>query len=161
MPVGSRRTVTAAAVAVGVALPALYGAAVGALVRHNARRLGEGDLAPQLRTYADDVRFVFPGRSSWAGEFRGKKEVERWLRRFVDAGLKIEFDDVLVSGPPWATRLCLRFHDYCEDEHGETVYANEGTIYGHARWGRLTHYVVFEDTRRGEEFDTYLATVGK
>ncbi|MGP4003746.1 nuclear transport factor 2 family protein [Streptomyces sp. 8N706] len=160
MPVRSR-TAVAVAAAAGVALPALYGAAVGAMVRYNARRLGEGDLEPQLRAYADDVRFVFPGRSSWAGEFRGKREVEKWLRRFVDVGLKIEFDDVLVSGAPWATRLCLRFHNYCEDEKGEIVYTNEGTIYGHARWGRLTHYVVFEDTQRGEEFDTYLASVGK
>jgi ketosteroid isomerase-like protein len=157
---GRSRSAVAAAVIVGAALPALYGAAVGAMTRYNARRLGEGDLGPQLRAYAEDVRFVFPGRSSWAGEFNGKQAVEKWLRRFVAAGLRIEFDDVMVSGPPWATRVCLRFHDYCEDETGETVYTNEGVIYGHARWGKLTHYVVFEDTQRGEEFDPYLAARG-
>jgi ketosteroid isomerase-like protein len=154
------RTAVVAGIVVGAALPALYEAAVGAMVRHNARRLREGDLEPQLRAYTDDVRFVFPGRSSWTGEYRGKREVEKWLRRFVDAGLKIEFDDVLVSGPPWATRICLRFHDFCEDENGETVYTNEGTIYGHMRWGRLTQYMVFENTQRSEEFDAYLAERG-
>ncbi|MGP3925848.1 nuclear transport factor 2 family protein [Streptomyces sp. 8N616] len=159
MPGRSRSAVVAGIVA-GAVLPALYEAAVGAMVRYNARRLADGDLAPQLRTYADDVRFIFPGRSSWAGEFRGKKELEKWLQRFVDTGLKIEFDDVLVSGPPWATRICLRFHDSCEDERGETVYENEGTIYGHVRWGKLTRYVVFEDTQRSEEFDAYLAERG-
>ncbi|MEU6084501.1 nuclear transport factor 2 family protein [Streptomyces sp. NPDC047108] len=157
---GRSRSAVVAGVLIGAVLPALYEAAVGAMVRHNARRLAEGDLEPQLRSYADDVRFIFPGRSSWAGEFRGKRAVEKWLQRFVDAGLRIEFDDVLVSGPPWATRVCLRFHDIAEDERGETVYENEGVIYGHVRWGKLTRYMVFEDTQRGEEFDPYLAERG-
>jgi ketosteroid isomerase-like protein len=154
------RTAVVAGVVAGAVLPSLYEAAVAAMVRHTARRLGEGDIEPHLRACAEDVRFIFPGTSSWAGDFRGKGELRAWLRRFADAGLRIGFDDVLVSGPPWATRICLRFHDYCEDDSGEAVYTNEGTIYGHVRWGRLTQYMVFEDTARGAEFDAYLAERG-
>ncbi|MCM2579768.1 nuclear transport factor 2 family protein [Streptomyces meridianus] len=156
----ANRSALAAAVVAGAMLPSFYEAVVGAVVRHNARRLRDGDIGPQMRGYADDVRLVFPGRSSWSGEFRGKQEVGRWLQRFVDAGLVIDFEDVLVSGPPWATRIALRFSDWCEDEWGQVVYTNRGTIHGRMRWGRLTSYEVFEDTVRGEEFDAHLAAQG-
>jgi hypothetical protein len=62
-------------------LPALYIWIVRAMLRRNLRHLREGDLEPIFSTYADDIRFVFPGKNSWAGEFRGKDEVKRWVRQ--------------------------------------------------------------------------------
>ena len=49
----------------------------------------KGDLGLTLRMDAEDVRFTFPGDSSWGGVYRGKSELEPWLRRFADVGLQI------------------------------------------------------------------------
>ena len=48
---------------------------------------------------AKQVRFIFPGKNSWAGEFEGKEAVGAWLRRFHQAGLKIEPHEIIVGGP--------------------------------------------------------------
>lgn len=42
------------------------------IIDRQLARLRAGDYRPLLRLYADEVRFVFPGDSSWSGEFRGK-----------------------------------------------------------------------------------------
>jgi len=39
--------------------------------------------------YAKHVRFIFPGKNSWAGEFEGKVAVGAWLRRSHQAGSKM------------------------------------------------------------------------
>jgi len=62
----------------------------------------------RLRLDAKDIRFRFPGDSTWAAEIEGTDEPERWLRRFVETGLKIRPDEVIAQGPPWNTTLCVR-----------------------------------------------------
>jgi len=52
-------------------------------------RLREGDYRPLLRLDARDIRFRFPGDSSWATEIDNRDDLERWLQRFVATGLKI------------------------------------------------------------------------
>ncbi|WP_419993136.1 nuclear transport factor 2 family protein [Streptomyces boninensis] len=155
----SRSAIAVAALG-GLALQPLYAAGVRAMLQHSARRLREGDIEPTLRAYHEDVVMRFPGESSWSGEFHGKDAVEEWLLRFRSAGIQIVFDDILVSGPPWHTKVCMRFTDYATDEHGETVYVNEGTIVAHVRWGKVYEYETFEDTEKSAAFDTYLASRG-
>jgi len=98
----SAALLAALAAALG-ALPALYAWAVRSMLRRNLARLWAGDPEPLLASYADDIHFVFPGRSSWAADLRGKDEVERWLRRFVRVGLRFEVHEILVAGPLWPT----------------------------------------------------------
>ena len=43
------------------------------LLDHTMGRLREGETGPTTRLYADDVRFTFPGRSTWAGQIEGKR----------------------------------------------------------------------------------------
>jgi hypothetical protein len=64
------------------------------LIARNMARASAGDLGPTLRMDAEDVRFRFPGDSSWGGELNGKAELEPWLRRFADTGLQISPDEV-------------------------------------------------------------------
>ena len=127
---------------------------------HNYARLRAGDYRPTLRLDARDVRFRFPGRNSWAGEYRGKHELERWLARFVASGLQIFADEIVVKGPPWNTTVCLRGHDLLTSPEGETVYENRYVIWGRARWGLLRDYEVYEDTEKTSELDGYLAERG-
>jgi uncharacterized protein (TIGR02246 family) len=149
------RRATSLLVVVALA-PPLYRAAVKALFRRNMRSLNEGDIAPLTSIYADDVRFVFPGESSWAGDYRGRDEVTQFVERFVETGLKIEPDEILVDGPPWNTRFALRYHDSYTAPDGEVVYENSGLFFGRIAWGKLKYYELQEDTEKVAEFDLWL-----
>jgi hypothetical protein len=130
------------------------------VLNHNSARLRAGDPRPVLRFDAADVRFSFPGANSWGGEFRGKKEHQRWLQRFAATGFQIFADEIVVKGPPWNTILCLRGHDYLKSPDGETVYENRYVIWGRAKWGFLKEYEVYEDTEKATALDRYLADRG-
>jgi ketosteroid isomerase-like protein len=151
----SRRSAVAGA-ALGALLPALYGQVVARMFRYNIARVNEGDTRPLFRSYAPDVVFTFPGTSSWAGTFRGRDAVQEWVGRFVAAGLRLEPDDIVVGGPPWDTRACLRFTDALTLPDGTQPYINAGVIYARIVWGRLKAYEVHEDTERSLAFDDYL-----
>lgn len=125
------------------------------MLQRDMARLSAGDHGPLMRMYAKDVRFRFPGDSSWACDIEGRDELERWLRRFVETGLEIRPDEVIVQGPPWRTALCVRGTDHLDTDDGR-VYENRYVIWGHMRWGRLTDYEVYEDTQASQELDAYL-----
>ncbi len=130
------------------------------LLTRNLARLRNGDYRPLLRLDAKDVRFRFPGDSSWAVELRGRDELERWLRRFVAAGIQIFADEVVVTGPPWRMTLCVRGTDHLDAPGGERVYENRYVIWGRLAWGRLVDYEVYEDTQRAAELDGWLQSQG-
>jgi len=134
----------------------MYAWAVRRMIRRNIRALGEGDIGPLLAGYAEDAVLVFPGSSSWGGEHRGKPAIERFLRRFVSAGLVGRAELILVNGPPWRTKVCVLFTDRAEDDHGDVVYENRAVLLAHVAWGRIVHQEDFEDTHRVEAFDRWL-----
>lgn len=127
-----------------------------AILTRNMARTRAGDYGPSLRLSGKDVRFRFPGNSSWAGEIEGKEDLEKWLKRFVDVGLQIYPDEVIAQGPPWNTTLCVRGTDHLDNEDGR-VYENRYVIWGHMSWGLLRDYEVYEDTHATERLDEYLA----
>jgi hypothetical protein len=139
-------------------LLALYARVVRSMLYRNLRRLREGDFEPVFSTYADDIRFVFPGHNSWAGEFRGRAEVESWVRRVYQVGLRLEPHEILVMGPPWDTTVCLRFTDRCTAPDGTIVYTNQGMIFGKIAWGKITSYEIHEDTEKVVALDEYVAS---
>jgi L-alanine-DL-glutamate epimerase-like enolase superfamily enzyme len=57
--------------ALAAAFPPLYGWAVRSMLRRNLARLWVGDPEPLLAAYAENIHFVFPGRSSWAADVHG------------------------------------------------------------------------------------------
>jgi len=130
------------------------------LLTRNLARLRSGDYRPLLALDARDVRFRFPGDSSWAVELRGRDALERWLQRFVAAGIQIFADEVVATGPPWRMTLCLRGTDHLDSPSGERIYENRYVIWGHLTWGRLTDYEVYEDTQRSAALDRWLESQG-
>ncbi len=126
------------------------------ILTRNMARTSAGDYGPSLAMSAEDVHFRFPGDSSWAGEYNGKRELEPWLRRFVDAGIQISPDEVVVQGWPWKATVCVRGTDYLNSPEGEAVYENRYVIWGHMVWGKLTDYEVYEDTQAAAALDEYL-----
>jgi ketosteroid isomerase-like protein len=127
----------------------------GLLTRYMAR-IREGDYGPLLRLDARDIHFRFPGDSTWAAEIHSRDELERWLQRFVDTGLQIYPDEVIVQGPPWKMTLCVRGTDHLDTEDGR-VYENRYVIWGRMAWGRLRAYEVYEDTQKTKALDEYVA----
>jgi ketosteroid isomerase-like protein len=116
-----------------------------------------GDIGPTLMLDAPDVRFVFPGKNSWSGEFNGKDEHRKWLERLVRVGVKTEPDEVAASGFPWKMTVCIRGRSYWDSPQGERVYDNRFVIWGKLRWGKLYDYEVYEDTEKAQALDDYLA----
>lgn len=113
-----------------------------------AAKFAEGDYDLVLKLMADDARFVFPGTSSFAADATGKEGIERWLRRFVAMHPRYEILDVMVSGPPWNTRLGVRMRDRIGDD-----YSNEGMHYMVMRWGKVCYDRVFLDTEAVSAFE--------
>jgi ketosteroid isomerase-like protein len=137
--------------------PPLYRSAVRTILRRNVARIQAGELAVATRVFTPDVHFVFPGESSWKADIRSREGVVAWERRFLEAGLRLKTKEILVDGPPWETRIALRFTDQLVTPDGDRAYENAGVICGTARWGRVFEFVLYEDTQKLGPLDEYLA----
>jgi ketosteroid isomerase-like protein len=131
------------------------------MIARNMERASAGDIEPTLKMDAKDVRFRFPGDSSWAVELQGKDKLEPWLRRFAEVGIQISPDEVVLKGFPWRQTICVRGTDHLDTPDGKRVYENRYVIWGHLSWGLLRDYEVYEDTQKSKMLDEYLASVGK
>src|SRR5918998_5584316 len=146
----------------------MYKATIRWMIRRSVARLNAGDYGPALAMFSDDIEFSFPGENSWADEFRpvqrgravhvthrGKAEVERFLQRYVAAGLQMEVEDILVNGPPWNVRAAIRVHDFSPGDTGDR-YTNRVVLFVTAKWGKLRTQEDYEDTQRAADFDELL-----
>ncbi len=131
------------------------------MIARNMAEASAGNIEPTLKMDASDVRFRFPGDSSWATELQGKERLREWLQRFADVGLQISPDEVVLKGFPWKQTICVRGTDHLDTPDGERVYENRYVIWGHISWGLLRDYEVYEDTQKSKALDTYLAGIGK
>ena len=128
------------------------------MIRRALRHHQAGNVDALLKFYAKDVKFIFPGNNSWAGEFHGKEAIAAWLQRFHRAGLKLEPQEIVVGGPPWNLTVCVRITDYAKDSNGNLIYHNRAVLFGKVRWGKIVFYEVYEDTEKVRALDEYLTT---
>jgi ketosteroid isomerase-like protein len=126
------------------------------VISFTMKRTRAGDVRSTLMLDHPDVRFRFPGDSSWAGEFNGKAELRPWLERFARVGIQIFPDEVVAKGFPWNTTVCIRGTDHLRGPDGELVYENRYVIWGRARWGLIRDYEVYEDTQKAKALDEWL-----
>ena len=129
----------------------------GKLIARNMKAIRDGDTGPTVAMYADDVKFAFPGKSSFAPGASDKAELEQWLNRFTEIGLQIYPDEVVLKGFPWHQTVCVRGHIHLDDPGEGRVYENRYVIWGHMAWGRMREYEVYEDTEETTRLDEYLA----
>ena len=64
------------------------------------RAVGSGDRQALADLLADDVVYRFPGRSSFAQEYRGREAVLAYLDRLrdeTDGSMRVEIQDVMTS----------------------------------------------------------------
>lgn len=133
----------------------------GKLIARNMKAIREGDMAPTTAMYAEDVKFRFPGKNSFAPGADGKAALEGWLARFIRLGLQIYPDEVALTGWPWKQTISVRGHVHLDDPQDGRVYENRYVIWGHMRWGKMREYEVYEDTERTEALDAWLRRTGK
>jgi ketosteroid isomerase-like protein len=136
----------------------MYKAAVRWMIRRNIRALQAGDPGPLIAGYAEDAVLVFPGPSTWGGEYRGREAIAGFMNRFVADGLTGQAHEILVNGPPWRTTVAIVFTATARDDAGATVYDNRAVLFARARWGKITYQEDFEDTHKSEAFEVYLRT---
>ena len=143
----------------------MYKWAVRRLVRHGIQRLNDGDPSFLLRLAHPDIEFTFPGDNSWASmhrpvekgrerhvTHRGVEECRAFAERFVEAGLHIDIEDILVNGGPWDVRVAVRGTDHLSGADGDE-YTNRLVDYMVIRWGRVVLWEAYEDTERVAVWD--------
>jgi ketosteroid isomerase-like protein len=133
----------------------------GRMIARNMRLVREGDPGPTLAMDADDIKFTFPGESSFAPGATNKQELKQWLDRFVSLGLQIFPDEVVMKGFPWRQTICVRGHIHLDDPQDGRVYDNRYVLWGRIAWGKLREYEVYEDTEKSRKLDEYLARTGR
>jgi hypothetical protein len=133
----------------------------GKMIARNMKAVRAGDAGPTLAMDAEDIKFTFPGESSFAPGASDKKELERWLDRFVGLGLQIYPAEVILKGFPWRQTICVRGCIHLDDPEDGRVYDNRYVIWGHIAWGKLREYEVYEDTEKSRRLDEYLAGKGR
>lgn len=144
----------------------MYKALIRSQIRRNVAKLNAGDHVPLRDAAAPDATLRFPGDNSWSRQFGrissgvdgvpthiGTVELEAFAKRFVDARLRIDIDDILVNGPPWRTRIWIRATDHAVDSDGHEVYANRLVACIDARWGVIQRWEDYLDTVRVHEWD--------
>lgn len=149
----------------------MYKSAVRWMIRRNIERLNRGDFAPTLAMLADGANLSFPGDNSWSRMFRpvqsgrhafathrGTDEITRFLRSYVEHGIQMVVEDILVNGPPWNTRVAVRAHNWVTGPGGDDVYTNRVVLFVNSRWGRVLAQEDYEDTERTTAYDRYLAS---
>jgi ketosteroid isomerase-like protein len=119
----------------------MYSWLMGKMIRLGYRQAIAGRPALLMVLAGDDVELVFPGHNTFAGTFGGKAAVAAWLDRYASLQPTFEISDVVVSGPPWAMRAAVRFHDSIGGD-----YSNDGMEHLLMRGGRLRRIEIFLDT---------------
>jgi hypothetical protein len=133
----------------------------GKMIGRNMADVRDGKLDSTLAMDAEDIRFSFPGDSSFAPGANSKAELRRWLERFTAIGLQIYPDEVILKGFPWRQTICVRGHIHLDRPGDCRVYDNRYVIWGRIAWGKLREYEVYEDTEETRRLDEYLARSGE
>jgi ketosteroid isomerase-like protein len=144
----------------------MYKTAARMLIRRNIRLLNEGQYHPALAMFAPDAELTFPGQNTWSRQHRipksgraafathrGRDEIEAFLQRYVDHGIQMEVEDILVNGPPWNMRAAVRVHDWIPAGDDGDVYANRAVLMVRVAWGKIRSQEDYEDTERVSSLD--------
>lgn len=139
----------------------MYKSAVRFLIRRSIDKLNDGDYRPALSVFAKDGQLCFPGDNSWAREFRpvapsrrqhvthsGTDEIEAFFAAYVKSDIKMEVEDILVNGPPWATRAAVRVNHWITNDQGVETYTQRAVFMVNVKFGKAQLQEDYEDTQR-------------
>jgi ketosteroid isomerase-like protein len=140
----------------------MYHAIVERKLRSVFARLGAGDFRPMVDTLAHDFRYRFEGDSPIGGVRSSRESMRLWWERMyrLFPGLSFEVRDVVLSGPPWRTRI-FTLLDFVKPLPDGTRYTNVAMQRMVMRWGRITEIHTLEDTQRCMRLLEWQARNGK
>lgn len=122
-------------------------------IREGFADISRGNFEKLLKQFAPDIRFSFSGDHALAGQFHQRATVKEWFERVhrLFPGLKIEAQNIFVSGFPWNAVIVTQFR-ICDTLSDGTLYENQGVQVARIRWGRVVEDHLIEDTQ-------YLVTI--
>ena len=118
-------------------------------------QVSRGELRLALRGLGGDAVLIFPGASSFGGEYRGKPAIAAWMRRFASLHPEFQVHDGSAAGPPWNMRVFMRFSDRIVAPNGY-VYENDGMEYIRIKGGLIREISVFLDVEKVAALDAQL-----
>lgn len=106
------------------------------LVREGYAAFGRGDLAAlQSQFFAEDIRWHYPGRSPFGGDYQGVARVVEWLGRNFEASegtIRIELHDVVANDEHAVALFTVR-----AERAGKQLQDNSVQVF-HIRGGKVT-----------------------
>lgn len=139
----------------------MYHSIVTQTARTAFKNLSDRTVEPLLEQCAPDLRHTFAGEHALGGTRHSRAAFRAWLGRLYRLFPELQFTvrDVVVSGPPWNTRLALAWTDRGRAADGET-YENEGMHLLRLKWGRLVDLEAQLDTQHLERTLDRMAASG-
>ncbi len=141
--------------------PPLYRAVVAAQVRRLFGQLNRGNWHAVNDRLAGEFSYRFHGDTALGGVKRRRATMETWWRRVfaILPNARFEATDVLVAGPPWATRVAVDA-TISGDLADGTPYTNVFRQKIVLRLGRVVSIETVEDTQRLERALRALGAAG-
>lgn len=147
--------------ALAAVVPPLYRAIVAVIVRGYFGELNKGNWQAVNDGLAAEFTYHFHGDHALGGTRRRRATMDAWWQRLfrILPDARWEVQDVLVAGPPWATRVSTH----------ATIRGHlpEGTPYENAfkqrivlRFGKVVSVETLEDSQRLERAMNALAAKG-
>lgn len=125
----------------------MYHRIVASRVRSVFDQINAGNWEAMVDGLAPQFCYRFYGDHALGGERRTAAAMRRWWERAsrLLPDLTFQVREVLVTGPPWATRVGVRLRVTGHLPDGEP-YQNVVHQFVHLRWGRVTRIWTLEDT---------------
>ncbi len=123
--------------------------------------LSDRNVEPLIEKSAPDLRHTFAGDHALGGTRHSREAFRAWLERLYRLFPELTFTvrDMMVSGPPWNTRLALSWADRGVAADGAD-YENEGVHVLRLQWGRLVELEAHPDTQHLERTLDRMAAAG-
>ncbi len=117
-------------------------------IREGFEDISRGNFDKLLKQFSPTIAFSFSGGHALAGEFHQRQTVKEWFERVhrIFPGLKIEAQNIFVSGLPWNVVVVTQFR-ICDQLPDGTLYENKGVQVARIRWGRVVEDHLIEDTQ--------------
>lgn len=130
-------------------------------IREGFEDISQGRFEKLLTQFAPEIEFTFPGDHAMAGHFYRRETVRQWFERIhrIFPGLRIEAQNIYVSGFPWNAVVVTRFSARDTLSDG-TIYQNQGVQVARIRWGKVVEDHLIEDTQRLSEMLQRAAKLG-
>jgi ketosteroid isomerase-like protein len=128
----------------------------------DVRKLNAGEHSTLLSAYADDAVLHFNnGDHRWAGDWVGRPAIDRFLQNYTAAKVQGEIKQIVVTGPPWALTMLVRFDDHADGPDGTRLYDNRTVLVLRTKWGKIVdHEDFYVDTSAIATFDRTLTELG-